>query len=127
MNAPTTEALAVLDRLGRARVLVVGDVMLDRFVYGTVDRISPEGPIGILRVRREMAVPGGAGNVVRNLAAWGVRATLVSVVGADAAGAELRQLLAREPALRVVMLRDRNRETTIKTRYIAGAQQLLRA
>jgi len=82
----------VLDRLAGVRVLVLGDIMLDRFVYGSVDRISPEAPIPVLRIARETAMLGGAGNVLRNLAALGVRPHGVAVVGEDAAGAEVESL-----------------------------------
>lgn len=122
-----SDAIDWLDRLARARVLVVGDVMLDRFVYGTVDRISPEGPIGILRVRRQQSMLGGAGNVARNLAALGVRASLIGVVGRDEAGDELRRLLVDEAGIGGGLVSESGRATTIKTRYIGGAQQLLRA
>jgi D-beta-D-heptose 7-phosphate kinase/D-beta-D-heptose 1-phosphate adenosyltransferase len=124
---PPSDPLDWLDRLARVRVLVVGDVMLDRFVHGTVDRISPEGPIGILRVRRQHSMLGGAGNVARNLAALGVRASLVGVAGRDEAGGELRRLLAGEAGIGGGLVTEPGRITTIKTRYIGGAQQLLRA
>ncbi len=116
-----------LDRLRDAPLLCVGDVMLDRFVYGEVARISPEAPIPVLRIRRESAMPGGAGNVVRNLAALGVPARLVSVIGDDSAGAELAALLAAESGTTPYLLTDAGRPTTVKARFIADAQQLLRA
>ena len=80
----------VLERLRGARVLVVGDVMLDRFVAGSVERISPEAPIPIVRVQSEQTMAGGAGNVARNVVALGAQAALVGLRGEDAAG-----LLAR--------------------------------
>lgn len=115
-----------IERLKGAAVLCVGDVMLDRYVYGAVERISPEAPIPVLRVEREAAMLGGAGNVVRNLSALGAHVTFVSVVGNDPAGREISALVAaherHEPYLSV----ERGRMTTIKTRYVAGGQQLLR-
>jgi D-beta-D-heptose 7-phosphate kinase/D-beta-D-heptose 1-phosphate adenosyltransferase len=82
----TPDLAACVRLLSRASVLVVGDVMLDRYVYGQVTRISPEAPVPILSVEREVAYPGGAGNVVRNLTALGAAVALVSVVGDDQAG-----------------------------------------
>lgn len=115
-----------LDRLGEARVLVVGDVMLDRYVYGTVERISPEAPIPVLRIERDEAMLGGAGNVLRNLGALGARATLVAVVGDDPPGAEIAALIDAEPRARATLLTVPGRRTTVKTRHVAGGQQLFR-
>ncbi len=124
---PPLDPLDWLDRLAKVRVLVVGDVMLDRFVYGSVDRISPEGPIGILRVHRQQSALGGAGNVARNLAALGARAGLIAVIGRDEAGAELRRLVGAQKRIVSGLVAEPGRITTIKTRFIGGAQQLLRA
>ena len=120
------ELASRLEALAGARVLVVGDVMLDRFVYGAVERISPEGPIPVLRIEREAAMLGGAGNVLRNLAALGVAADLVAVVGDDAAGREVRALALEEAGDGCRLLVHQGRPTTIKERYIAAGQQLLR-
>lgn len=111
----------------RARILCVGDVMLDRYIYGTVDRISPEAPIPILAVTRETAMLGGAGNVVRNLAALKASCCFVSLIGEDPAGREVTQLIAAEPSVEPNLLPEPDRVTTIKVRYVAGSQQLLRA
>ncbi len=116
-----------LQRLPQARVLCIGDAMLDRFFHGSVSRISPEAPIPVLRIQREASMPGGAGNVVRNLAALGARAAFVSVIGTDAAGAELEKLLDATPSVEASLVVLPGRETTVKTRYIAAGQQLLRA
>jgi len=83
-------------RFGAVTVAVIGDVMLDRFVYGKVERISPEAPIPVLSVERRRTMIGGAGNAARNVASLGAHARLVAVVGPDAAAAELRDLLAAE-------------------------------
>ena len=121
-----SDLAAAIERLKSAHVLCVGDVMLDRYVYGAVERISPEAPIPVLRMEREAAMLGGAGNVVRNLSALGAHVAFVSVVGNDQAGREISALVAahdkHEPYLSV----ERGRMTTIKTRYVAGGQQLLR-
>jgi rfaE bifunctional protein kinase chain/domain len=110
----------------RARVLVVGDAMLDRYWIGEVERISPEAPVPIVRIEREEERAGGAANVARNAAALGARVTLLSVVGADEPGARLEALLKRE-RVETRLHRDRGLKTTVKLRVIAGRkQQLLR-
>jgi len=114
------------EKLEGAHILVVGDAMLDRFVSGDVERISPEAPIPILRVRHESAMPGGAGNVVRNLAALGASATFIGVAGTDAAADELQSALAAHAGVSVDLIADTTRPTTIKVRYLAGSQQMLR-
>jgi len=120
-----TAALATgLESLDGARVVCVGDVILDRFVYGEVRRLSQEAPIPILEAERETAMLGGAGNVLRNLAALGARPSLVAVVGDDAPGRHVRALGEAETAdCRLVVQPDR--PTTIKERFIAAGQQLL--
>jgi D-beta-D-heptose 7-phosphate kinase/D-beta-D-heptose 1-phosphate adenosyltransferase len=121
------EELAVaIPRLTRASVLVVGDAMLDRYVFGTVSRISPEAPVPVLGVDREVAVPGGAGNVVRNLTALGAAVAFVSVVGDDQAGSDLTGLIGGQPNVEPWLLVQGARCTTVKTRFVAGGQQLLR-
>jgi len=110
-------------------VLVFGDVMLDEFVWGDVTRISPEAPVPVVDIRRESAHLGGAANVLANLRALGVRATLVGVLGADRAGervrAELREAGAQDPDANLIT--DVSRPTTLKTRIIAHNQLVVRA
>ena len=118
---------AEVEAMSGVRVLCVGDVMLDRFAYGEVERISPEAPIPVFRHQHEATMAGGAGNVLRNLSAIGVAARIVAVIGDDGAGAELRALIEAEPGAQAELFAAKGRETTIKTRYIAGSQQLLRA
>lgn len=117
----------VTRRFAGLPLLVVGDAMLDRYIYGEVERISPEGPVPVFRVLRESAMLGGAGNVVRNLAALEARPRFVSVVGDDQAGQSLLGLLADEPAVVADVAIEAGRQTTIKTRYVAAHQQMLRA
>ena len=112
--------------LRAARVLCIGDLMLDRFVYGEVERISPEAPIQVLHVKRETAMLGGAGNVVRNLAALGAQAHFLAAVGDDAAGREVTGLVAEQKGVEPVIVAETDRQTTIKTRFAASSQQLLR-
>jgi D-beta-D-heptose 7-phosphate kinase/D-beta-D-heptose 1-phosphate adenosyltransferase len=117
---------ALIERLGRARVLVLGDVMLDRYVYGTVERMSPEAPVPVLRQESLRAMAGGAGNVARNVAALGGKVMLIGLVGDDAAGRELKDMLGDEPGIANQLVVDPDRPTTVKTRFVAGRQQLLR-
>ena len=109
----------------RARVLVVGDVMLDRYWFGDVTRISPEAPVPVVHVQRTEERPGGAANVARNIASLGGKATLLSVIGDDEAGRTLAALLAREHVT-TVFHKDTQLSTTVKLRVIGRQQQLLR-
>ncbi|MBL8807439.1 MAG: D-glycero-beta-D-manno-heptose 1-phosphate adenylyltransferase [Rhodospirillales bacterium] len=122
-----TELAALVRRLKGARVAVVGDLMLDRFVYGTAERISPEAPIPVVRIAREESMLGGAGNVVRNVVGLGGTVEFISVVGQDQAGREVMGLVGELADVEPHLLVERGRATTIKTRYIAGHQQMLRA
>ena len=108
------------------RAVVVGDVMLDRFIGGSVARISPEAPVPVLRREEAADMPGGAANVARNLAHIGVRATLVGITGKDGHAALLRAALAEEPGIRFNPVVDAKRTTTVKTRFTAAGQQILR-
>jgi D-beta-D-heptose 7-phosphate kinase/D-beta-D-heptose 1-phosphate adenosyltransferase len=116
-----------IDRLRNARVLCIGDVMLDHYVYGEVDRLSPEAPVPVLAVDSETHSLGGAGNVLRNLAALGAGISFVSVVGNDDAGREVQNLLAALDGAEIHVLVQPQRKTTVKTRFIAVNQHLLRA
>ncbi|HTJ89559.1 MAG TPA: D-glycero-beta-D-manno-heptose-7-phosphate kinase [Acidocella sp.] len=127
MADTTTDLGAYVKRLARASVLVVGDAMLDRYVYGEVERVSPEAPVPILTVTREVAMPGGAGNVVRNLTALEASAAFVSVVGDDQAGSDLTGLIGGQERVEPWLLVQGGRTTTLKTRYIAQGQHLIRA
>ncbi|PJC05840.1 MAG: D-glycero-beta-D-manno-heptose-7-phosphate kinase, partial [Gallionellales bacterium CG_4_9_14_0_8_um_filter_55_61] len=109
----------VLPSFADARVLIVGDVMLDRYWFGDVNRISPEAPVPVLKVERVEERPGGAANVARNIAALGAEATLLSVVGHDEAGACLERLLAEHSNLNALLHRDKSVSTIIKLRAIA--------
>jgi D-beta-D-heptose 7-phosphate kinase/D-beta-D-heptose 1-phosphate adenosyltransferase len=108
------------------RVLVLGDVMLDRYVHGEVRRISPEAPIPVLRAQGRRAVLGGAANVAQNIAALGAQALLVGVVGLDDAGGEIGRVLAASPAITARLVAAPGRPTTVKTRFVSGGHQLLR-
>jgi len=116
----------IVEKLGRPRVLVVGDMILDRYSWGTVDRISPEAPIQVLNVTKEETKLGGAASVVNNLHTLEVDVLCCGVVGDDGAGAEFRQMLRRIGLDDVGIIVCPGRKTTVKTRMIAHKQQVLR-
>ena len=112
-------------KLDAVRGLVVGDVMLDRYWFGEVSRISPEAPVPVVRVTRQEERPGGAANVARNIAALSAKAFLLSVTGDDEAGTRIAQLM-QEEGVAAQLHRDPSIATTIKLRVIGRQQQLLR-
>lgn len=114
-----------LPDFSRVRVLVVGDVMLDRYWFGNVNRISPEAPVPVVHVQRTEERPGGAANVARNITALAGGATLLAVVGQDEAAESLERLLAAE-GVQSSLHRDPELSTTVKLRVIGQHQQLLR-
>jgi rfaE bifunctional protein kinase chain/domain len=120
VNAP-----ASLPVTAKSRILVVGDVMLDRYWFGDVSRISPEAPVPVVRMTRTEDRPGGAANVARNAAALGAQVSLLSVIGEDEAGDCLQRLLA-ESDIDAHLFRDPALQTTLKLRVIGRSQQLLR-
>jgi D-glycero-beta-D-manno-heptose-7-phosphate kinase len=111
--------------LAQRRVLVVGDAMLDRYWFGSVERISPEAPVPVVRVTREEERLGGAGNVAMNVKTLGSACTLLTVVGQDDAGARLRSLLQAQ-GIEAVLGTDAQLQTVVKLRVIGRSQQLLR-
>lgn len=111
--------------LAGKRVLVVGDVMLDAYLMGDAERISPEAPVPVVRVESERHLLGGAGNVARNIVALGGVATLAGTVGSDASAEKIRQLLDEE-GIRSALVTLPQRPTTVKTRVMARRQQMLR-
>lgn len=126
MTPKNVKLQQIVDAMGGKRVLVVGDVMLDRYVIGKVERISPEAPIPILSVATESLRPGGAGNVAANLAALGLKVDLVGVVGRDVEATALQTAMETSRAIKASLFAGGDRRTTTKTRHIAGGQQLLR-
>jgi ADP-heptose synthase, bifunctional sugar kinase/adenylyltransferase len=113
------------EKLAKARVLVVGDVMLDRYWYGAVDRISPEAPVPVVRITREEERNGGAANVAYNVVTLGAQSSLLTVVGNDEASHKLETLVAGT-GIRTHFGRDADLKTTVKLRVIGRQQQLLR-
>lgn len=126
VNLSPAKLRSALTRFRRVRVLVVGDLMLDEFIYGRVSRISPEAPVPVVHVEREQAYPGGAANVARNLAALGIHAELSGGIGQDAAGQRLLALLRHGKIGTSGVCRSNKFPTILKTRILARQQQVVR-
>ncbi len=120
-----TRSLPAFERLAGCRILVVGDVMLDRYWHGEVSRISPEAPVPVVHVRREENRLGGAANVALNVKTLGAQATLLSMVGQDEAARSLQALLVLH-GIRAELGEDPGMETIVKLRVIGRSQQMLR-
>ena len=114
-----------LERIQDTRILVVGDLMLDRYWFGEVDRVSPEAPVPVVRVVRREDRLGGAANVARNICALGAKASLIGIVGQDEAGEQI-QYLADEAGINTQLITDHTINTTLKMRVLGRQQQLLR-
>ncbi|ATP29390.1 D-glycero-beta-D-manno-heptose-7-phosphate kinase [Chromobacterium violaceum] len=125
MQTLKLEQSVLADRLAKAKVLVVGDVMLDRYWFGEVSRISPEAPVPVAKIGRSEERAGGAANVARNIAGLGGKATILSVVGDDEAADALERLLQPDGIV-TSFKRDANIATTVKLRVVARQQQLIR-
>ena len=115
-----------LENLPRPRVLIVGDLILDRYVWGQVERISPEAPIPVLAARATEARLGGAGNVAANLRAMEAEVEILGVLGADERGANVSELLDKIGVAHAGLLRLSDRPTTEKTRMLGSGAQMLR-
>ncbi len=116
----------IITRFPKKKILVVGDVMLDEFLWGKVSRISPEAPVPVVEVTKSSFFPGGAANVARNLRALGAPVAILGVVGDDRAGADLRSILDDRGVDTTGLLVDPTRPTTVKTRIVAHHQQVVR-
>ncbi len=116
-----------LDNLAHTRLLCLGDIMLDCFIYGRVERISPEAPVPVFHMNHKTMSVGGAGNVVRNLSALGVETSFCGMIGRDNEGEELKKLIDELPKTTGCLIQDLHRPTTHKIRYLAHNQQVLRA
>lgn len=116
----------ILSHFPQQRILVVGDVMLDQFLWGKVSRISPEAPVPVVEITRESFFPGGAANVARNLRALESSVSILGLLGDDDAGAELRAILEQQGVHTGGLIVDPNRPTTVKTRIVAHHQQMVR-
>ncbi|UQZ88614.1 D-glycero-beta-D-manno-heptose-7-phosphate kinase [Deltaproteobacteria bacterium Smac51] len=120
------EVLTLLRSIKGIRVLCVGDIMVDRYIYGQATRISPEAPVPVVRVKRHLLMPGGVGNVVKNLGALEALPLTVSVTGRDSKSTLLSRLFAEDSLPAPHLIIDENRPTSVKTRIIAGIQQVVR-
>ena len=126
MNITQKRASDLLRKFTRRRVLVVGDLMLDRYVYGSVTRISPEAPVPVVKVAKETSMPGGASNVAGNIRTLGGRAAVAGMIGKDAAGVELRWLLTHADVNVDCAMMFAGASTIVKERIIAERQQVVR-
>lgn len=116
----------LLDAARQCRVVVIGDVMLDHFIWGNVARISPEAPVPVVEFARESFMPGGAANVARNLSALGIETQLFGIVGSDDASRTLQKILSEQHVDCSGLFTDSDRPTSIKTRIVAQRQQIVR-
>src|SRR5882762_8981036 len=129
MKQPGLSSARVRQILAAARkthVVVIGDAMLDHFIWGNVARISPEAPVPVVDFDRESFMPGGAANVARNLTALNVRTDLFAVVGEDSSADQLKRLLAQQHIGCKHLLASQDRPTSVKTRIVAHKQQVVR-
>ncbi|HEY0347468.1 MAG TPA: PfkB family carbohydrate kinase, partial [Pyrinomonadaceae bacterium] len=119
----------ILTRARACRIVIVGDVMLDEFIWGDVTRISPEAPVPVVNIQRESTRLGGAANVLASVTALGAQATVIGVVGNDSAAEKLRSALRQNGGVQTdeTLVCDDQRPTTIKTRIIAQQQMIVRA
>src|ERR1041384_5992474 len=124
-----TRAEEILKRARDRRVVVLGDVMLDEFIWGDVTRISPEAPVPVVSIKRESTHLGGAANVLANITAMGAKGNVVGVVGRDSAAEKIRASLRQDGGVQTddLLIADHKRPTTIKTRIIAHNQMVVRA
>src|SRR5476651_1418684 len=125
-NISASRARQILSAATKTRVLVLGDVMLDQFIWGGVSRISPEAPVPVVDFERESFMPGGAANVARNLTALNVPTELFGAIGNDSAAAQLKKLLAEQKIGCAGLVANSARHTSVKTRVVAHKQQIVR-
>jgi rfaE bifunctional protein kinase chain/domain len=121
-----TKAKEIIGSFPGVRIMVVGDLMLDRYLWGDVDRISPEAPVPVVRVTKETENPGGAANVAASVRALGARVALMGVVGDDSFAAIFKRKLAGFGIRSTWLVKDSKRPTTVKTRIVAHSQQVVR-
>jgi len=128
MSMPDSSALeAVIEKFRGRRIAVLGDCMVDRYLWGRVDRISPEAPVPVVEIERESFTLGGAGNVAANLRALGAEPLLLATVGDDAEAGSLRATFERQGISTAHLCVDPGRPTTVKTRIVAHSQHVVRA
>jgi D-beta-D-heptose 7-phosphate kinase/D-beta-D-heptose 1-phosphate adenosyltransferase len=126
MNISLKRAKSLALKFRRQKILVVGDLMLDRYIYGSVSRLSPEAPVPIVLVRDEKNMPGGAANVARNVKALGGRASIFGLIGSDQAGRELLEVMRSDGVSSAYVTSFNKTRTTVKMRVIGERQQVVR-
>ena len=127
MTINTNRIEKITANIGKASILILGDIMLDEYLYGSVSRISPEAPVPVVEISEEQLRLGGAANVANNVAALGDKPLLLGTVGEDDASIKLHQILKARGIGRDFLVNDKKRRTTIKTRILAHSQQVVRA
>lgn len=125
MNTDLNRLTSYINKFDKLKILVIGDLMLDIFIYGSVDRISPEAPVPVVEIKKEVMMPGGAANVAANLKALGVTPILAGIIGNDNNGLLLKNLL-NEMQIDNQFIIDDGRTTSTKTRVVAHSQQVVR-
>ena len=119
-------AIKIIENFGNSKIIILGDLMLDRYLWGSVDRISPEAPVPVVHIQKETCNLGGAGNVAANIRALGAKPFLIGVIGNDQFADELKSNLKNKKISSAELVTDPNRPTTVKTRIVAHSQQLVR-
>lgn len=126
MNTDKNKLLEIIDQFPKQRIVVLGDLMLDRYLWSTVDRISPEAPVPIAKVEKETITLGGAANTVYNLCSLGVKVEVVGLIGDDSSGRQVLDILANQKVGLQGLIIDPARPTTVKTRIMSGNHQMIR-
>jgi len=126
MTQLTDKVRSILASRRPPAILVIGDLMVDHYIWGAATRLSPEAPVPIVNVKRESTTLGGAGNVVQNLVSLGAKVMVAGVIGADTFGRQLSEILENEGVKTDAVVTDNSRSTTVKTRVLAGSHQLVR-
>ncbi len=114
-------------KIGKTQILCVGDMILDQYIYGKVERMSPEAPVPILSINEENFQLGGVGNVARNISSLGGKATIVSLIGSDSSSKYIKKLIKKEKNLKSDFVVDEHYSTPLKMRFLNNFTQLLRA
>jgi len=122
-----SKLIKIINGIKNIKILVIGDIMLDKYIFGSVDRISPEAPIPIIDINKTESKVGGAGNVLKNLNSLNVKTSFISIIGNDDSGKILKKNIEKLNNVEYALLIDKNRKTSVKTRYIVDGQQLFRA
>ena len=115
-----------IDLFRNTRALLIGDIMLDKYVFGVIERISPEAPVPVFLSKEKKQVLGGAGNVFNNLTSMEVQTTFLTVIGKDHSGKEIKKLLSKKKFSKSFLFEEKERDTTVKTRYLSNNQQIIR-